>query len=201
MTKSTRHWDPWAAPTLGLWYVFLVAGLFPEAVFYVLRDAGNVVTQTAMVNSPWVITVAFASYFAYFAFHAALDGGANRHAAEGRAVQTGLIAMVAFLPLGIGLILETQLMLNPVDRMIVYIVLPPKLLAWLYLLGLIMRFYIAGNREVFARMWCVFPSAKPSGDASAAPTGETDASPTPAPDQRQTPSAAPPDHSTAYSGK
>lgn len=164
MNESARRWDPWAIPTLMLWTVFFAVGLDAQAVFRFLRDISYVVTQNAFVNNPDVITIGLALYFAFFTFHRCREAGLPDSEAHGKAVQTGIVAIVAFLWHPLSLLAHVQ----EIDtgsiswtlylRGTVYVMAVLKMLGWFYLLGLVIRYYGLGNRRVFVDMYCVFPS-------------------------------------------
>ena len=164
MNESQRIPDPWALPTLALWIVFLIVGLFPDRVFVLMRNLGGVVTMDAYVNSPYVITIAFTVYLAVFVFLRCKEGGHTDAQAQGRAVQAGLVAVIAFLWQPLGLLAVSDEIYAPrlellVFKFLIYTTVFLKMLSWLYLLSLFVRYYAFGNRCVFADMPCVFPSA------------------------------------------
>ncbi len=165
MSEAARRWDPWALPTLMLWTVFFAVGLDAQAVFRFLRDISYVVTQNAFVNNPDVITFALALYFAFFTFQRCREAGLPETEAHGKAVQSGIVALIAFLWHPVSLLAHVQeIYTGSISwtlylRGTVYFMAAIKLLGWLYLLGLVIRYYGLGNRGVFVNMYCVFPSA------------------------------------------
>ena len=169
--QSHSSRDPWALPTLLLWLVFMFMGLLSELLFFALRDAGYVLTQDAIVNSPYAITIAFSLFMAYFVYHWCLDAGGSAHEACAKAVQTGVVGLLAFMPVPVGLFFQAGEIVNLEVRLIVQTLIPIKVLCWLYLLSIPLRYYAFGNRHVCRRMWCVFPSASwpANQDASDAP--------------------------------
>lgn len=158
MEQSPNRPDSWSIPLLLLWQVFFWVGLFPEPVFYLLRDTGRVVTQNAWVNSPAIISIALAIYLAVFVFNRCRDSGLEGRQARGKALQSGVVAAVAFMPFRIDLLLNAGEIPVFNLRLIVYLVAAVKFASWLYLLSLITRYYGVGNSRVFVHMACVFPS-------------------------------------------
>ena len=181
--QSHPNRDPWAFPTLLLWLVFMLMGLLPEAVFHALREAGYVLTQDAIVNSPYAITIAFSLFIAYFVYSWCLEAGGSGNEASAKAVQTALVGLLAFLPVPVGLLFQAGDIMNPELRLIVLTLIPFKMLCWLYLLSIPLRYYAFGNRHVGRRMWCIFPSAcwpanQDASDAPREPAETEDAHPT-----------------------
>ena len=157
--QSQSRRDLWAFPTLLLWLVFMFMGLLSELMFYALREAGYVLTQDAIVNSPYAITIAFSLFLAYFVYHWCLEAGGSTHEACAKAVQTGLVGLLAFMPIPVGLFFQAGDIMNLELRLIVLTLIPFKMACWLYLLSIPLRYYALGNRQVCRRMWCIFPSA------------------------------------------
>ncbi len=171
--QSQSRWDPWTFPTLLLWFVFMLIGLLPEYVFYALREAGYVLTQDAIVNSPYAITVTFSIFIAYFVHQRCLEAGGSVHEACAKAVQTGLAGLLAFLPVPVGLVFYAGDVLHPDLLLMVAMLISAKMLCWLYLLSIPLRYYGLGNRRVCVHMWCVFPSASwPAREETAGDAGE-----------------------------
>jgi hypothetical protein len=161
-----------------LWFVFFFVGLFPDLAFTGLRYLAGVVTINAYVNNPDVIVIAFTLYLAVFTFLRAREGGLNDAQAQGRAVQVGIVAIIAFLWQPLGLLAIAGDMMHSgwfQARMLVLLVIVlafMKLVAWFYLLSLIVRYYGFDKRRVFADMVCVFPSAWGYPDAPKEPKAE-----------------------------
>lgn len=161
MTEDTnaKGGDLWRFPALGLWQLLFFAGLAPEPVFYFLRAIGGVASQRALVNSPYVITLGLAAWMVVFSFYACVRAGLTAFQAQDRALQLGVIALIAFLPIDPVTLIEAHS--NPLmrARIAMYIAAGGKLVAWLYLLGLLIRYYALQMDDVFARIPSVFPSA------------------------------------------
>lgn len=158
MNGSHSRWDAWTIPTLLLWLVFFLAGLDPEALFERLRELGLVVTQKAMINSPYVVSLLFAGYLGWFAYQRCIESGLSKVDAKARGLQIGIIGLMAFLsfsPKMVALVGEIQ---DGRYQTVVMIVAFAKLFAWFYLLILILRYYLLGQNDVFARISSVFPS-------------------------------------------
>lgn len=158
MSDNQHQWDPWSLPTAFLWVIFFFAGLDPERLFYVLRDVGRVDVLTAMVNSSHFITVAFAAYLGVFAYQRCLEYGLSRIDAKARALQFGLLGLVAFLSFSLLQLLHLQDIPVPNLRVLVVVVAFAKVSAWFYLLIIVLRYSVLGQTEVFANMISLFPS-------------------------------------------
>lgn len=159
MTKSNARWDVWTAPTVLLWLVFFLAGVDPVWLFYGLRDAGSVVTQSAMINSPHVITLAFSVYLGLFVYHRCLETGLSKLDARGRGLQVGILGLIAFLNFSIEDVLDVPDIPAANLRMVVLLIAFTKALTWLYLLGMMLRYYLLGQSRVFVEMASIFPSS------------------------------------------
>lgn len=166
--------DAWDILSLGLWSVFFAIGLVPELAFYALRELSGVVSRTAFVNTSAVITIGFTLYLALFAWRRCLDAGLSRPEAQVRALQVGLLALIAFLELPAqGATFETRTLLEVLAnfneipdqylKMVVLFVGICKLAAWWYLFQVILRFYAFGNYKVFTAMPTLFSTGVANG--------------------------------------
>ena len=159
LSAPEEGWDPWRAPALLLWLVLLLAGLAPEVVFFLLREAGAVVTQRALVNSPHWITVAFSAYAGFFCLGRCIEAGVPVSRAQDKALQLGVVSLVAFLPFDFRQVLAAYV--SPlVPGLLVYPVVLGKVLAWLYLVVLVFSYYGLGNDRAFANVPSLFPSSR-----------------------------------------
>ncbi len=167
MSENRR--DVWDLFTLGLWFPFFLVGLVPELAFYLIREWAAVPPYSALVNSSAVITLAFAAYVAFFALRRCRDAGLSRSMAQGKALEVGLLALVAFLEIPtkgmafqartlIGVLLDFQQLPDRYLQLVVFFVGTTKLVAWAYLLSLVIRYHAFGNRRVFAQIPSMFPS-------------------------------------------
>jgi hypothetical protein len=167
-----RPRDTWDILSLGLWSIFFAVGLVPELAFYALREFGGVSTRTAFINTSAAITVSFTLYLAFFAWRRCLDAGLSRPESQVRALQVGLLALIAFLELPAqGASFQTRTLLEVLanfneipDRylkMVVLFVGICKLAAWWYLFQVILRFYAFGNYRVFTNMPTLFSTGEP----------------------------------------
>ena len=151
--------DWWRWPTAALWLLFFVAGLFPERLFEELRHIGAVTTQDAYINSHNMITLGLVGFFMHFVYQRAREAGLDRHVARGKAVQVGILALVAFIPLRLDQ--AVRYMDIPVARLrhLVAIVAFGKIACWGYLFALLIRYYFCSGDRVFRQMPSLFPSA------------------------------------------
>lgn len=158
MSDNQQQWDPWSLPTAFLWVIFFFAGLDPERVFYVLRDVGRVDVLHAMVNSSHFITVVFAAYLGVYAYQRCLEYGLSKIDAKARALQFGLLGLVAFLSFSLFQLVHLSDIPVPNLRVLVVVVAFAKVSAWFYLLIIVLRYSVLGQTAVFANMISLFPS-------------------------------------------
>jgi hypothetical protein len=150
--------DYWRLPAFILWVLFFLVGLAPEPVFMTLREWSGVLPQRAVVNSPHLITVAFAGYVALFCWHRCRDAGLSHWESQDRALQLGVVALVAFLPVDFLTVFTAHT--NPLvqHRFSLYLVGIGKLATWW--LSMFVRYYAFGADRVFAHVPSLFPSAR-----------------------------------------
>ena len=159
----------WDGLTLGLWSLFFIVGLAPELFFHGFRIVARVTTHHAFVNSSAVITVGFSAYIAFFVSRQCRRAGLNDGDAHGKALQVGILAMIAFLELPsqsavfgtqtlLLLMLQSFHMSDPYLRNVILLVGCCKLISWFYLYSLMLRFHLMGRRHVFSRMPTFFLS-------------------------------------------
>jgi hypothetical protein len=158
--SASRQRDPWRYAAFLLWAGFFIAGLSPEPVFFLLRQAGGVITQRALVNSPHVITVAFAGYVALFVYHRCRGAGDAPGAAQDKALQMGVVALLAFMPVDLGAVLTAHTTPILEHRVLLYGVALLKLVAWWSLLALFIRYYLFKADGAFAGIGSLFPSTR-----------------------------------------
>jgi len=152
--------DYWRLPAFVLWLAFFAVGLLPEPAYLGLRELAGVLPQRALVNSARMITVMMAAYVAVFASNRCIQSGLSQAGAQDRALQIGIIALAAFLP--IDFLTLFTLHANPLaqDKTLNYAAGGIKVLAWWYLLSLFLRYYLLGQEDAFARMRSLFPSSR-----------------------------------------
>jgi len=162
--------DAWDLLTLAFWFAFFTIGLAPELCFSALREAGGVSRYNALVNSSAIITVSFAIYIALFAYRRCRSAGLTAYLSQGKALEVALLALVAFLELpamrasleGRRTLLALVFDLGTVEdrylQGVILFVTASKLLAWIYLFSLVLRYHAFGNRSVFTQVPSMFPS-------------------------------------------
>jgi hypothetical protein len=139
--------DPWRWPALLLWSIFFLLGLWPELSFTIFRAAGYVFSQNAIINSYQFITWCLTGFVIHFVYHRALEAKLPPIEALGKALQMGVVAFVAFIDMPLEQILEIR---NATDRALVMGMALVKVLSWLYLLSLFIRYHWRRQPEIIA---------------------------------------------------
>jgi hypothetical protein len=186
-------------PIVLLWCLFFAVGLDPELTFQFLRNAGHVVSQRAMVNSPHLITLSLAAFLAWHVFARCREAGLDFADAQARALQTAVLALAAFLNFPLVHFLAAGTLPTADQRWLVWCVGMVKYVVWLYLLFTVIRFHLFGRVHAFTGMVSVFPSTyhDASGNgaqskfSSAERLRETTAKPAPLEDSTKTSSETP----------
>lgn len=166
-----NHRDIWDFFTLSLWTLFFAVGFTPELAFYGLRAISGVTSFTALVNSSAVLTLSLTAYLAFFCYRRCLEWGVSTTIAQGKAMEVAVLSLVAFLEIPAkGTIFETRTLISIVLEFrdlpglylqsVVLFVGVSKLLTWLYLYSLVLRYHAFGNRGVFARIPSLLPSMR-----------------------------------------
>lgn len=158
MSRTNAPLDVWALPAYLLWLVFFLAGFDPQLTYTLAREAGLVVSQTALVNSPHLVTLALAGYLGVFAYQRCRDVGMEDPDAKARGVQFAILGLIAFLEFSPFELLRLAEFPGMQNRLIVMFVLGAKLFTWLLLLAVVARYYLLGHVHVFANMVSAFPS-------------------------------------------
>lgn len=172
MDYPKARWSFWTLPTYVLWLVFFLIGFDPELAYEFAREAGFVVTQNAMVNSPHVVTLALAGYFGFFVYQRCVESGLPKPEAQTQGLQFGILGLIAFLAFSpFQLVSYTEIPVAKL-RFIVLLVGGTKLFMWFLLLATIARYYLLGHVNVFASSVSVFPSSH-GGEEDAKKLGES----------------------------
>ncbi len=185
MTQSPRQHDGWRWPAFFLWMLFFAAGLFPEWVYYQLRDAGQVATQRALTNSFYLLPLAMAGFFAGFVFVRCREAGTGE-AATGKAVQVWILALVAFLPIRLEQVVDYWNIPVPEYRRLILSMASVKCIAWLYLLSIVFRYHFCSGYRLFQRMPSVFPSSRKASKTAHSPEAAGPQPPASPPDPEDT---------------
>ncbi|MCH8203667.1 MAG: hypothetical protein IID09_00795 [Candidatus Hydrogenedentes bacterium] len=168
---SDERRNVWDLLILGLWSCFFAIGLVPELAFYAFRELAAVPSYVALVNSSAVITIALTAYLAFFADRRCRESGLNNVASHGKALEIAVLGLIAFLEIPAkGSIFEARTLLeialdfrNLPGRYLQTVVLfvgLSKIVAWLYLYSLVLRYHALGARDVFVRIPSLFPSTR-----------------------------------------
>ncbi len=179
--------DLWDLLTLAFWFAFFAIGLAPELFFSAIRAAAAVAPYTALVNSSAVITVGFSVYLALFAYRRCRAAELTPYLAQGKALEVALVALVAFLELPamsttfhvrrtlLALLLDLDTLHDVYLLGVIVFVSASKVLAWVYLFSLVVRYHAFGNRAVFTLVPSMFPSMNRPEHASPAASVHTEA--------------------------
>lgn len=157
MSKTRQEQDLWRWPTVGLWIIFFGVGLVPERIFHTLRDLAQISTYDAALNSYQLITLALTTYLALFCYHRCREADLEEGIAQGKAIQIGALGLLAFLDVPFEQLADTR---SPYHLFLLGIA-SAKMMAWLYLLSILVRHYFCGKNQVFSRMITLIPSAHP----------------------------------------
>ncbi len=122
-------------------------GLWPELTFNLLREAGYVFSQNAVINSFHFISWCLTGFLAHFVYHRCVEAGLPTLEALGKAFQIGVLAFVAFIDLPIEQIVHIR---DAIDRALVLGTIGLKVLVWMYLYILIARYYWARDPEIIS---------------------------------------------------
>lgn len=155
MREIRQERDMWRWPAVGLWVVFFWVGLVPERVFLRLRDLAEISTYDAALNSYQLITLALTTYLAFFCYRRCREAGLTDAVGQGKAIQVGTLGLLAFLDVPFEQLVETR---SPYYYFLLGIA-SAKMVAWLYLLSIIVRYYFWRRNQVFSRMITLIPSA------------------------------------------
>lgn len=158
MSESPSQFDFWRVPAFTLWVVLFVAGLVPDLVYLLLREAGHVKTQSALVNSHYMITFLLAGFTGMFTHARCREAGVGDLPARGKALQTAVMGLVAFLPVPWYLLPRLHEIPKRELQLVVLFVCGAKMLAWSYLLSVLMRYYFWNGQRAYLNMFMVLPS-------------------------------------------
>ncbi|MCF6285298.1 MAG: hypothetical protein L3K26_08920 [Candidatus Hydrogenedentes bacterium] len=170
-TQPTRR-DPWRWSALFLWCLFFLLGLWPELSFGALRTAGYVFSQNAIINSHHFITWCLTGFIVHFVYHRCIDTAMPPVEALGKSIQLGIVAFVAFVDMPLAQIPEIRAAL---DRTILSGMVLVKLLAWLYLFTLLIRYCWHQKPEIIAHSLsglALTTPTQPKGSAAKERTGD-----------------------------
>lgn len=167
-----RSGEWWRIPAFLAWMPLFFAGYFPEWTYHWLRDVGGVVTQRALINNHYAITLASAGYILFFTYRRCRDAGDDAANAQGKALQLGVAGLLAFLPMRIEYLPDYFAIPVPEQRRLLLFFAAAKTATWLYLFSIVLRYYVWSGERVFQKMRPLFPSLKHPGE-------ETDASQSP----------------------
>ncbi len=145
-TQLTKR-DPWRWPMILLWGLFFAIGLWPEFSYSLLRSAGYVFSQNAIVNSYHFITWCLTGFVVHFVYHRCLEARVPSIEALGKALQLGVMAFVAFIDIPLQQIPAIR---DTTSLSLVLGMTLTKLLCWLYLYLLFVRYHWRRNPKIIS---------------------------------------------------
>ena len=145
-TQLTKR-DPWRWPMILLWGFFFVIGLWPEFSYSLLRSAGYVFSQNAIVNSYHFITWCLTGFVVHFVYHRCLEARVPSIEALGKALQLGVMAFVAFIDIPLQQISAIR---DITSLSLVLGMTLTKMLCWLYLYLLFVRYHWRRNPKTIS---------------------------------------------------
>ncbi len=169
--EGERSFDPYRTGSTILWCGFFLVGLAPVEVFWLLREAGRVVTQNALTNSAVLITLALAGYVGLFIYRVAREHQLPPRLALAYGAQCFLLGLVAFSTLSTNDYVGFFNIPSWDLRMLLLAAGACKAIAWAQLFTWVLRYHAMGPDALFKTMPCIFPSAR--GQRAAGAAGES----------------------------
>ncbi|MBI4557204.1 MAG: hypothetical protein HY706_06435 [Candidatus Hydrogenedentes bacterium] len=189
MTRTGSSYDIWSLPTLLLWLVFFGVGLVPEEVMLFLGRTSHSFTVLPE-RARLVVTLVLSAYLALFVYRKCREASVSEAEAQAQGFRIGSLGLLAFLPFELPVLRSAMDIPVPWMRYMVLTVGLLKIVTWLYLMLLFVRYYGLGYTRVFVNALSVLPGA-PRADVE---VGESQTNPEsaeakmePAADQRSNP--------------
>ncbi len=154
--------SPWRWPMLVLWCAFFLMGLFPEAIYFQIRNAGGVVTQNALVNSPVLLYLGLLVFVTHFAYARCREHGLDPALSRAKALTILVYGMIGFLPMRAEAVVDYAAIPIPAYRNLLLATVALKGLCWAYLFVLVLRYHFLQGAEVFAGLPTLLPSVRRS---------------------------------------
>ena len=166
LREAPSNPDLWRVPAFLLWLLLFLGGLAPDRVFLLLREWGHVKTQSALINSHYLITLALAGFYGYFTYQRCIDAGCSELLARGKALQATVIGLVAFLAVPWSLLRVLSELPRLELRLVVVLACSLKAGAWIYLMTVLVRYYFWSGQAVYHGMPSLLPSTHVETDAT-----------------------------------
>jgi uncharacterized membrane protein YsdA (DUF1294 family) len=147
MEKTSVDERGWRIANAVLWYVVLVTGCFSRETYEGVRHFARVNRFDAWVNNPWFLPIALSYVVAQFVRNKGISNGLNAVNALYEGIGFGLISLVAFSALPMGLLMIPL----PSGTRLLYLGYVLKIASWLYLATCLTRYLIFGNDKAFFR--------------------------------------------------
>jgi hypothetical protein len=165
MPQEKSRYDWWSIPALMGWLLFFSIGLAPEEFYTALRMWANVPTQRALVNNPYMLTLAMSGYAALFTWARCREANLGEAESLEKTLHVAIISLAAFLPFRLPTVLEVSRIPIAETRYIVCAIAAGKAIAWFWLSFMIIRYYTYARHAVFINMPLFLPSARAEAQA------------------------------------
>ncbi len=153
IVDETRNESPfWSAGMVILWTIFFAIAFLPSLTMFVIRVWAGIFYAESLLYSPYVMTFVCSLYLHVFVEKRCRENGLDRTESWVRGFYAFVLGLIAFLDFPVTALLSLSDFIALNDRLVIYGAFPIKLLAWLYLYFLMLRYYLLGNTRVFAEM-------------------------------------------------
>jgi hypothetical protein len=150
----------WRWLMLPLWSIFFLMGLVPDGTFLLLRRWGLVVTQSALVNSWWLLFWGLVGFVTFFAYARCREAGLSEALSRGKAFTVFCYALVGFHPVDWAVLAHLGEIRFLSYKLLILGISGMKVVAWLYLWALVLRYHFFSGAGAFIGLPTLLPSLR-----------------------------------------